>query len=83
MATIEPSQEQVLRRIHDDVAVFVKQLDDLSRGLTQEQAMALVEESKHLLTVVTFLRDATIDLLESAGLPAEPDDGASAPIDAE
>jgi hypothetical protein len=83
MTTVEPSHDLILRHIHDEVAVFVKQLDDLMRGLTQEQAAALVDEARHLLTVVTFLRDATIDLLETAGTQTSADDGASEPIEAE
>jgi hypothetical protein len=91
MAAYEPGQEQILKQMHDQVAVYVKQLDDLMRELTEEQAVTLVDDAQHLLTVVTFLRDATVDLLEAAGLRAGTDeapldadgDGASGPIEAE
>ncbi len=70
---VEPSREQVLIRIHDQVADYVKQLDDLMRGLDPEEAASLVGQARHLLTVATFLRDATLDLLETAGSPVDED----------
>ena len=69
----ERSRDEVLTRIHDQVAEYVKQLDDLMRGLEPEEAATLVDPARHLLTVVTFLRDATLDLLEAAGSPEEAD----------
>jgi hypothetical protein len=77
MATAEDGKEQVVAQIHDQVAVFVKQLDDLMRDLTPEQAKSLAGDAQHLLTVATFLRDATIDLLDAAGVPVDADSEAS------
>ncbi len=69
----EPRRDEVLTRIHDQVAEYVKQLDDLMRALGPEEAATLVDPARHLLTVATFLRDATLDLLEAAGSPVDPD----------
>ncbi|MDB5074154.1 MAG: hypothetical protein JWO42_333 [Chloroflexi bacterium] len=74
MATDEPDNEKQIRQIHDQVAVFVKQLDDLMRDLTPELAQPLAGEAQRLLTVATFLRDATIDLLDTAGVPVDTED---------
>jgi hypothetical protein len=71
MAAGEQDMERVVRQIHDQVAVFVKELDDLMRDLTADQAQPLAGEAKRLLTVATFLRDATIDLLDTAGVPVD------------
>ena len=81
----EDSRQQALRHMHDEVASFVKHLDELTRDLTPDQAAGLTDEARHLLTVVTFLRDATVDLLETGGLP-EVNAGKAAgpePIDAD
>jgi hypothetical protein len=69
----ESSKLEVLTLIHDQVAKYVKQLDDLMRGLEPEEAVILVDQARHLLTVATFLRDATLDLLETAGAPVDSD----------
>jgi hypothetical protein len=76
----EQRRDEVLMRIHDQVAEYVKQLDDLMRDLEPEEAATLVDPARHLLTVVTFLRDATLDLLEAAGLPEEADSVGPGPI---
>jgi hypothetical protein len=69
----EPSRDEVLTHIHDQVAGYVKQLDDLMRDLEPADAAMLVDRARHLLTVVTFLRDATLDLLEAGGSPVDSD----------
>lgn len=77
---VEPSRVDVLSHMHDQVAEYVKQLDDLMRGLEPADAAMLVDRARHLLTVVTFLRDATLDLLESAGSPIEEGEIDSGPV---
>lgn len=67
------ARDEILTRIHDQVADYVKQLDDLMRGLEPDEAALLVDPARHLLTVATFLRDATLDLLEVAGSPVDSD----------
>lgn len=67
----ESKRAEVLTQIHDQVAEYVKQLDDLMRGLDPDEAAILADPARHLLTVATFLRDATLDLLEAAGAPVE------------
>jgi hypothetical protein len=71
MPSPEPSNSEMLMQIHDQVAVYVKQLDAFTRGLSTDQALELANEARHLFTVVTFLRDATVDLLESAGVDVD------------
>jgi hypothetical protein len=71
MSSPDPGNAEMLMRIHDQVGAYVKQLDDLMRGLSPDQARELVNEAQHLLTVATFLRDATVDLLDSAGMDVE------------
>jgi len=75
MSFIEPDTQSLVAEIHDHVAVYVKQLDDFMRDLSPDQARELATDARRLLTVATFLRDATVDLLESAGIQANDVDG--------